>query len=340
MSMPPRLTIGIPTYNFGDVLGATLQSVTAALPDDVEVLIVDGGSTDGTPQLVAEWMARHRQIRYHRKASRDGIDVDMALVVELARADYCWLLSADDTISPDAVATVLAAITSNPDVVLLSHSNCDSAMREIHRVHPVLSLPAGTIAIADAADRERYFAAAATTEALFSFMSGLVVRRATWRPEQATDLFFPGSCWSHAARLLTRMRDSGMAIRFIDRPLVQRRGENDSFAAGGVARRYALAIDGYRRIVSAIFGGDSQELEQTTRVLRREFGLPMFLYARRDAARRAPADRVELDRLFSILHARGRGAVAARLAFSAPPGVTVPLFEWVNAARHRFKARR
>jgi abequosyltransferase len=42
-------------------------------------------------------------ITYHRLDKKGGIDKDMTKTVELARGDYCWLLSSDDAIKPGAI---------------------------------------------------------------------------------------------------------------------------------------------------------------------------------------------------------------------------------------------
>lgn len=279
------LAICIPTYNFGRYIGETLASIVIQLPDDVEVVILDGGSTDDTGTVVREVQAHCSQIHYHRFDQRGGIDGDMARVVALADADYCWLFSADDLMAPGAIACVIAAIQHAPDVVLVSHSDCTLDMVEIAPHHAVLHGESRTFAIKDADGREAYFENAETSEAFFSFMSGLVVNRTCWRIEEPAALYHEGSCWSHAARLLTRMRDDGLTIRYIREPLIARRGDNDSFRATGLVARIALAIDGYMRIVGDIFGQDSREMVHLRRSLRAEFKFGLFFHAKRLAAR-------------------------------------------------------
>ena len=47
-----RLSICIPTYNFGEFIGATLQSIIKQATDEVEIVVVDGASTDNTAEVV------------------------------------------------------------------------------------------------------------------------------------------------------------------------------------------------------------------------------------------------------------------------------------------------
>ena len=98
-----RLSVCIPTYNFGAFIGETLQSIAAQLQDGVEIVVLDGGSTDDTAEVVGAFAQRYPQIRYHRRPERGGIDRDMARTVALARGEYCWLFGADDTMRAGAL---------------------------------------------------------------------------------------------------------------------------------------------------------------------------------------------------------------------------------------------
>lgn len=47
-----RLSICMPTYNFGKFIGETLESIMKQIPDGVEIVVLDGGSTDNTCDVV------------------------------------------------------------------------------------------------------------------------------------------------------------------------------------------------------------------------------------------------------------------------------------------------
>jgi abequosyltransferase len=299
----PRLSICIPTYNFGEFIGATLASIVSQMPPQVEIVVLDSGSTDDTAKVVRAFQAGRHAIRYEYAPERCGIDRDLATVVGLARGEYCWLFSADDVMREGAISRVLEETSHGVDVLLSMHSNNTLAMEQIEASHPVLALTeATTFQLADRSEQLRYFALASTTEAFFSFMTGIVVKTATWR-SVPLDERFVGTCWAHVARMFQAMRSS-LAVRFLPQVLVDRRGDNDSFSTSGVVRRYRLAIAGYLDLACHFWGEESPQTFHIRRVLRREFPIRLLLRAKTTCAQNpATEDRALLDDLTRRLYA-------------------------------------
>ena len=99
-----RLSIAIPIYNFADFIVETLDSIVAQDgADEIEIVVVDGASTDATPQVMADYRARHPAVRYERLPAKGGIDRDMATAFALTTGEYCWLFSGDDIMRPGAL---------------------------------------------------------------------------------------------------------------------------------------------------------------------------------------------------------------------------------------------
>ena len=106
----PLLSICIATYNRAEFIGETLESIIPQITDEVEIVIVDGASTDNTQKVVHDYIQRSARIRYVLLPSNGGVDHDYNQVVELAQGEYCWLLTDDDLLKPDAISTVLTEI--------------------------------------------------------------------------------------------------------------------------------------------------------------------------------------------------------------------------------------
>ncbi|KAB2919901.1 MAG: glycosyltransferase family 2 protein [Hyphomicrobiaceae bacterium] len=301
------LSICIPTYNFGAFIGETLESIACQDLSGAEIVILDSASTDDTPAVVAGFTSRLPNLRYIRADRKNGIDRDMARVVEEARGEYVWLFSADDIMRPGAVAAVARELSPDIDVVLCSHTICDREMRFLFD-YPVLRAPSGAVFdLGSAGSRHDYFARAANTEAFFSFMSGVIVKRETWRSVPLNEMFV-GSCWAHVARLFEVIVRYGLRVRYIGGPLLDKRGDNDSFAAASTAERWCLSIAGYSDIVAASFGAHSIEALHVRRVLRVEFPLMSFVSLRYISVRLGvPQETALVDDLCLRLHGPARG---------------------------------
>jgi abequosyltransferase len=281
----PLLSICIPTYNFGEFIGAALQSIVGQLPDNAEIVVLDGGSTDDTAEVVRQFQTRCPQLIYHRIEARGGIDRDMARSIDLAQGQFCWLFSADDVMKPNSIQRMLHALVTCSDVYVCKHSICDLHMNVLGETR-VLGLDRQTaFDLGEVGQRRRYFAQAQTTEAFFSFMGGLIVKRAKWNSVALNERFV-GSCWAHVARLFELIA-TGLSVTYVPEALLDRRGDNDSFADKGVVNRYRIAIEGYHRLAAQFFPEGSIEAFHIRRVIRNEFKFRTFLAAAM-ICRRAP----------------------------------------------------
>jgi abequosyltransferase len=318
----PTLSICIPTYNFGRFIGATLESIVQQAPDALEILVLDGGSTDDTAAVVSRHAARHRGVRYFRQEHRGGIDRDMARSVELASGDYCWLFSADDIMDAGAIAMVMSELQSREDIYLASFTLATLQMERLRR-HPDLDIPEPrSFDLSNPADRTEYFRAARSTVAFFSFMGSLIVRRDKWL-SLPLDEAFVGSCWAHVARIFALSRGS-LRVRYLASSIILKRADNDSFMDRGAVHRLGIAVDGYNRLADTFFGSNSIEAWHIRRVLRAEYRPYALLYIRQQATETGTGELDRLDRLVKTLY--GDASLSSRLRLLAYQLIPMPLF--------------
>ena len=320
--MTPRLSICIPTYNFGEFIGETLKSVIDQALPGLEIIVVDGASTDNTEEVVDSWKKKFPALKYFRLPKRGGIDHDLAKSVELASGDYCWLFSSDDVMRPQAIQRLIERLNDACDVYVCEHSNCDRSMQKLHD-HKIFSNDfVRTVEFGDMKERRACLAAARNTEALFSFMSGLIVRRVKWLSVEPRAEFL-GSCWWHVARLLELARNQ-LKVCYVPEVWLDKRGDNDSFLERGVVNRLRIAVDGFIRISIHFYGAASVETDSVRRLLRNELPLLSFFYAR-DRVIQSPnlESKSELDRIFSLCYKNCglRGLVARMLYYWLPVGI-------------------
>ncbi len=113
-----KLSICIATLNRSAFIGATLDSIICQATEQVEIVVLDGASTDNTEEVVRGHQASFPRLRYVRQNANMGVDHDFAEAVDLARGDYCWLFSDDDLLKPGAIQVVLEAIEGNYGLII------------------------------------------------------------------------------------------------------------------------------------------------------------------------------------------------------------------------------
>ena len=193
-----KLSICIPTYNFGKFIGDTLKSIVDQECEGVEIVIVDGASTDNTSEVVKKYQAKFSRITYCVLDRRGGIDSDLAKTVLLSKGEYCWFFSADDIMRPNAIEKVLSELRGGLEVYLCGFTLSSFDMQPIVD-HNILNTKSEMIFnLTDPNQRLEYFRKAQTTTEFFSFCSSLVFRKDKWDLVDP-DLSFIGTCWAHAA---------------------------------------------------------------------------------------------------------------------------------------------
>ncbi|MHB1083815.1 MAG: glycosyltransferase family 2 protein [Thiobacillus sp.] len=109
----PIVSICIPTYNGARYLEACLDSVLSQTYKDVEVLVVDDGSTDATLEILERYAACDQLIRLVRNKNNLGLVGNWNRCIELANGEWIKFVFQDDLIAPTCVEEMLAA--SKPD---------------------------------------------------------------------------------------------------------------------------------------------------------------------------------------------------------------------------------
>lgn len=118
VSGSPKVSLCIPAFQAERYLQATIDSVLAQTYPDLEIVIVDNGSSDGTQDIVAGICdERVRVIR--NPATLSMVDI-FNLAVGLCQGEFVKLVCADDILEPDCVAAQVEVLESHPDVTLVS----------------------------------------------------------------------------------------------------------------------------------------------------------------------------------------------------------------------------
>lgn len=120
-----KLTIIVPIHNEKPYLGRCLTSINP--PSDVEVILIDDGSSDGSAEILRKYedLPRHGvNVRtfYHRQPW--GVSLTRNHGLSLATGDFVTFLDSDDEYHPHAIATILKSIRQEgaPDVIQFNHA--------------------------------------------------------------------------------------------------------------------------------------------------------------------------------------------------------------------------
>lgn len=195
-----KLSICIATLNRANFIGITLESIVSQVSENVEIVIVDGASTDNTEEIVKGFQERYPFIRYKRLSEKGGIDRDYSLAVDIAQGEYCWFFSDDDVLIPSAVDTVLGAIASSKFDLVLVNSEIRSADMSTVLKKKALEIQADAIYRPD--EQEDLFVKVAN---YMSFIGCVVIRKACW--EQKDKLSYFGSWFVHVGVIFQRPLD-------------------------------------------------------------------------------------------------------------------------------------
>jgi CDP-glycerol glycerophosphotransferase len=121
-SQAPLLSIVIPTYNLESYIVQCLDSITAQAFQDIEIIAVDGASTDRTCDLL-EQRAREEPRLTVLSNSRIGPGVARNVGAKRATGDYIWFVDGDDEIGPGRLGLISdRLLAARPDVLLVNHA--------------------------------------------------------------------------------------------------------------------------------------------------------------------------------------------------------------------------
>lgn len=178
-----KLSICIATLNRAMFIGETLNSIVSQVTDEVEIVIVDGASTDNTEEVVRQYQQRFPRLNYVRLAVKGGVDQDYCKAVELARGEFCWLFTDDDILKPEAIAAVIEAIERGYDLVVVNAEIRDRSVSTILEQQRIVM-------------QENQVYAPSNMECLFvdalsylSFIGAVVIRRSIWLSRERESYF-------------------------------------------------------------------------------------------------------------------------------------------------------
>ncbi|HEX8433392.1 MAG TPA: glycosyltransferase [Longimicrobium sp.] len=113
--MSERVSVVTPCHNAAAFVGETVECLVAQTHADVEHILVDDASQDGSWEVIQGWVARYPdRIRAIRVTENRGPAYARNRGVELSTGDYLMFLDADDVVTPETLAALVAAVRDRP----------------------------------------------------------------------------------------------------------------------------------------------------------------------------------------------------------------------------------
>ncbi len=147
---PPRTSVVIPARNAGKTIAQTLDSLLAQGDPDWEALVVDDGSTDDTPQLIADHAGRDKRFIALRSKGSQGASAARNLGLQQARGQRVVFLDSDDWVEPTYLERMHAALDGAPGAAAAycdyQRVMPDGALAPVHSDPEVARAPFDTFA--------------------------------------------------------------------------------------------------------------------------------------------------------------------------------------------------
>lgn len=109
-----RVSIIIPTYNYAQFVTQSVASAINQKIDDVEVIVVDDGSTDNTKYVLTPYLSKIKYI-YQKNA---GLSAARNTGIKASSGEFIQFLDADDLLGKDSILHRLQFLKKNPDITV------------------------------------------------------------------------------------------------------------------------------------------------------------------------------------------------------------------------------
>jgi len=112
----PKISVIVPIYNKASFLEKSINSILQQTEKDIEIILVDDGSTDNSPEICKKYVEKDSRILYKRKEN-EGLTATRNYGRKFATGDYIAFVDPDDFIEANAYEQMLKC-SGNADIVI------------------------------------------------------------------------------------------------------------------------------------------------------------------------------------------------------------------------------
>jgi len=226
----PQVSVVLPCYEAERFLAESLQSLLAQTFGELEVLAIDDGSRDGTPEVLERFATRDARVRVLRNDVNRGVIETLNRGVAEARGEIVARMDADDVAAPTRIERQVEVLASRPEIDLVGTAVevVDGASGRRLRPRPVRCLEPGGA---------RFASLFATPAMHMTIAARAEVMRAY--PYGGT----PESLHTEDYEMFARMLRDGRGFCNVDEPLMTVRVDASSVSA----RHEAVQVENFVR---------------------------------------------------------------------------------------------
>ena len=118
----PLVSIIIPVFNVKYYLTETLESVINQTYKNLDIILIDDGSTDGSSDICDEYASKDKRIRVHHQVNQ-GVSAVRNAGLDLAVGEFLAFLDSDDAYYPDYLSSMMTTmIHEGVDIVMCKYT--------------------------------------------------------------------------------------------------------------------------------------------------------------------------------------------------------------------------
>jgi glycosyltransferase involved in cell wall biosynthesis len=252
----PWLSVLIPIYNVEEFLGECVRSILDQSVADIEIVIVDDCSTDGSCAMASAMRdAYPEKIKLIKLAKNSGVSIVRNTLLNAARGEYIWFVDPDDFVLPGSFAQLKKIVNSKrPDIISCNYEK-DSKRKNAYK---------GRSQILER-NRAKFVAGVLASRKLYCWIK--ITRRSIWPAK----LRFPVGRYFEDVAIIPLLMLRARSFYHSDAIWVHYRTRKDSILSSirhkhlfDTAKNWdlAIALDGYSSAIDANFpaGADRENI--------------------------------------------------------------------------------
>lgn len=121
MNSQPKISVIVPVYKTEGLLDRCVESIVGQTYKNLEIILVDDGSSDNCPAMCDEWAEKDSRIRVIHKEN-GGVSSARNAALDIATGDYIGFVDSDDWIEPEMYSSLIQKISeSGKNIALCSY---------------------------------------------------------------------------------------------------------------------------------------------------------------------------------------------------------------------------